>query len=595
MLAQTYKDCVKIANVVKKVGPIALDTETTGLYWPRDELLGFSLAWRAADKEITTAYVPVNHPTGLWARNVPAEGAKAILRSLWTSKATLVFHNYSFDRHFLNRLLHHDWDPALDTQAVCRMLGWQTSTALLSLSQQYLGDLLGGEREREWLEAAESMKTRRKDLKNLPSIDVTAYAEADAGLTLRLAEVFEDRILEDQIGPLVNTEMRFVGLLARMEEAGIGVDADWAKKKAEAFQNAMATIEHEVGRADFGSNVGVARFLYGGEVGIPPGPATRVKAEGFDAGVPTVDSRYLEQYRHFPQVEAVLRWRNYRKAITAWLLPITEMASVTGRVHASFDPAGTISGRISCRNPNLQAIPMKDVGDAFGSMKGLFRAEPGHTLVEFDYDQAEVRLATILAGENRMAKVLSEGEDVHRGTAQAVWGKEDDATRAIAKRANFATIYAAGAQTVADYFHLPYEEAAAILHRHRSFFRGFPVAVTRAELYARQYGFIRLWTNRRRYFGPDEEGHKAFNQAVQGGVAELVKKAMLQVEKLLTARGTSSRLVLQIHDSIVVELADADWPLIPKVLKVMEAVPPRDLQEKVDPPVEIKASWEVWS
>jgi DNA polymerase-1 len=340
-------------------------------------------------------------------------------------------------------------------------------------------------------------------------------------------------------------------MLSDMEEYGVLVNLDYAKKRAEETRSRMRIVEDEIGFDPNERNLARKLFL---DLGFPPQRLTQDKTKEFPHGVPSVDRETLSGINH-PIAKFAIEYRTLVKANSTWFEGFQQKVDSNGRLHPNWNQAkrpddkragvefGTRTTRLSCSNPNLQQLPRRsDVR----KVRGLLDAPPGYELWEFDYNQIELRLGAIYAKEESMLQAFKEGHDAHQLTASRI--RKD---RYQGKTYNFAVIYGAGAERIAISLDIPYEEALDGLKLFHSEFPGFQIASRAAMRAAKVNGFVRLWTGRRRHFTDEKDYHKAFNSVIQGGAAEIVKQTMLLFHREPIAE---IRLVAQVHDSLIFEI-----------------------------------------
>jgi len=586
-LVQTDRDALRTLQSLFKAKHVAIDCETTGLNYAKDRLLGFSLAWRQEDGTVRTAYVPVGHLEGLFARNCPAVAAKRILIEVF--EHPLLFHNAGFDIVFLKQLYPKaKLERFFDTRVAARLLGLEApgvtkpSVALLALHMFHCG------KEGKQFQ---DMKRERGKFRLRSADQVCEYAENDARMTYELAFELLSPAAEQR--ELWAVEQDFIRLLSKMSARGLLLDREFIERKRVEFTQRMHEVARELrrkGLREVGRRNSEVSFLHGHlKLSLP-------ETEG---GSLSVAKGVLEEHKDIEEVALILEWRELMKAMSSWLDPFPLMTDDNRRLHPHLDAAGTVSSRISCSEPNLQAVPMSDRGLSYGSLKGMFTAPPGFALITFDYKQADLRVATMYAKENRMAAIFASGEDPYVGMAEAIWRGEKvtPERRFLAKRVSLATVNAIGAWELAkNVRELDEEEAERLLKQHRKIFPGFVKASRYCAQYVKGHGFIPLWTGRKLTLHDTEDTElrkKSYSRLVQGGVAEMVKKAMIDVNQLLWNK--KSALSLQIHDSLVLEMAESERSLIPDIQKIMAHALPHDLMLKTNPPTPMIVEVGRWS
>ena len=584
---------MKTLELLREHNPerIAVDCETTSLDWRTGHLLGFSLAWRTPDGEIASCYVAVGHKENLWEQNADPDYAREILWFVMGREQ--IFHTAPFDRNFLRAFYPaYDTPRYTDVHEFARLLGADaTDRAGLTLNVLDLYRERVGISEGQY-DALYLLKQHRSSIAEMWPSEVEAYARADALMTLRLCEELGKMLSEREENlRLWITERQFSRLLLEMSDRGVRVNREVVGQYIGQFKERSREIEKLLlseGLCGLGIRDVEARFLY--DTLKIPCPALT------PTGKRSVGRAALEAISEYPAARLVLEWRQYSKALGTWLYPLLRKRDKDGRVRPRWDGAGARSGRISCKDPNLQAIPLHD-RDAlsYGALEGIFYGAPGFDLVAFDYKQADLRLATLVAKEHRMAAILAD-QDPYMAMARVIWGVESPTTRHKAKQFTLATLYSMGPAAAMKVFDMDEAQAKQALKEYRSTFPGFGRASRWFSNKAAGTEYVTLWTGRRvrlSQWDREQDPHKAFNRIVQGGVAEMVKWAMLEIRDLLG--DYQSKQVVQVHDSIVVELAhDETIELRPLIIERMERALPKSLRIRTDPPVNMAVEVEPW-
>lgn len=319
------------------------------------------------------------------------------------------------------------------------------------------------------------------------------------------------------------------------------------------------------------------------------------KVKKFKYAYPSVDEEHLAHWDH-PLAKIITDYRGWRKMAGSYYRPILNGLDSDGRLHPSLHQIGTVTGRLSCKQPNMQALPRQS-GDIY-KVRDIIAARKDHVLMFADYAQAEMRVATCYTKEEVMADIIKSGEDLHSETAKSVFGKVDKQLRQLAKAINFGVIYGMGAKSFVENLkksgvNLDMARAKTILDDYHKKFPGFQRVYSQAEMqaYRTPDHSIRMWTGRKRRFTPKDNYRKAFNSVIQGGVAEIVKDSMLEVDRILA--GTKSSVVLQVHDEIIIDMHRDDWHLVPLVKAAMENFEDKILKSKVGyyVPFDSEVSW----
>lgn len=390
----------------------------------------------------------------------------------------------------------------------------------------------------------------------------------------------------------------FIKVLYKVTSRGLLIDESLAKRLQDEGRTEMQLLLAKY-EFNLGSSQKVAHYLH--EVlKIPVKYRTPVTMRGGKrrGGAPSTDSLHLRRYRdEHPEsstfVEDVLKYRNLSKAVSTWYEGFLTKRGTDGLLHPGLTIAGgdsgeggTKTGRLSCRQPNLQQVPRS------GSVRKLFLDPPGKRLVEIDYSQAELRLTghyMELQGDPTIANAYRTGTDIHSLTAENMGITSHlpaKIARQVGKTANFSLCYRAGPRQLRHILYrdanmdITLEEAAQY---HRAWHKVYPlVAVLNAEAEkkARNVGFVRMINGRRRHLHASE-ANKAFNSVIQGGVGQIVVQAMVEIDRQLP----HVEMVNSVHDSCWFHIPEDEVEeIVPKIIEVMQAIP---RQWGVDIPFEL--------
>ncbi len=360
-------------------------------------------------------------------------------------------------------------------------------------------------------------------------------------------------------------ELPLVPILAAMEVEGVAVDCDLLGSISAEMYARITAIENEVQEVagytfNPGSTQQLGRFLYD-ELGLASGRKTKTGR--------STDADTLEALRgEHPVVELILEWRQLTKLKSTYVDALPLLCTADSRVHTSFNQAVATTGRLSSSDPNLQNIPVRT---QWGQrIRRAFHADKGQQLVSADYSQVELRVLAHVTGETELIEAFQRGEDIHRRTAAEVYGVEPEAVtpdmRRIAKVVNFGVVYGLSDFGLARDTGMSREDAHAFID---AYFRNFPAVTTYLEgvrNHAREYGWVETFIGRRRYIADIRAANRqlrfaaermAVNMPIQGGAADIMKQAMILVDQALREQGLRSRILLQVHDELLLE-APAD-------------------------------------
>ena len=440
----------------------------------------------------------------------------------------------------------------------------------------------------------------RRQIEELTAAELAAYYGRWVGLVEPVRAVLSNQLVASGLLELHDElELPLVPILAEMERVGILLDRDALVAISAEMQARIGALEGEVhDRAGHPFNLGstqqLATVLYD-ELGLAAGRKTKLGR--------STDADSLEALREeHPVVDLVLEWRQLTKLKSTYVDALPQLCDADGRVHTSFNQAVAATGRLSSADPNLQNVPIRT---EWGQrIRRAFVAGPGRLLVSADYSQVELRVLAHVTSEERLIEAFARGEDIHRRTAAQVYGIAPAAVtrdmRRVAKVVNFGVVYGLSDFGLARDTGMSREEAGAFI---RSYFESFP-AVTRwleqTRMHAREWGWVETFTGRRRHLPDIRAANRqmrmaaermAVNMPIQGGAAEIMKKAMIDCDRALRESGSPAQVLLQVHDELVVEVPRDDVPaLVPLVRGAMADAYPLVVPLVVD--VKIGDNWQ---
>ncbi|PPQ35606.1 DNA polymerase I [Rhodopila globiformis] len=536
-------------------GRVAMDTETDGLDAMRARLVGLSLA-TAPGK---ACYVPVGHE--VLGAQLPLADAIAVLGPMLTDASVLkVFQNGKFDMIILSRAGFPMPAPMDDTM----LISYAQEAGLHGHGMDELSQLHLGHTPISY-DSVTGTGRNRIPFSQVPIERATEYAAEDADVTLRLWETLKPRLrLNGALALYEQVERRLVPVLLAMERAGVKVDADDLRRMSVDFEARMAVMEQDCHRlAGHPFNVGSPKQL--GEVlfdeqKLTGGKRMKTGAWGTDS---SVLQTLADQGHELPN--RVLEWRQLAKLKSTYAdALVNEINPETGRVHTSFAMAIASTGRLSSTDPNLQNIPIRT--EEGSRIRRAFIAEPGHVLVSADYSQIELRLLAHVADLAVLKESFARGEDIHARTASEVFGVPmagmDPMTRRRAKAINFGIIYGISGFGLARQLQITPGEAKGYIDRYFERYPGIRAYMERTKEEARIKGYVvspfgrRCWVPgiadknvaKRAY-----AERQAINAPLQGGAADIIKRAMVRLPAALLAAGLKSRMLLQVHDELLFE------------------------------------------
>ncbi|HEY6584833.1 MAG TPA: DNA polymerase, partial [Gaiellaceae bacterium] len=396
-----------------------------------------------------------------------------------------------------------------------------------------------------------------------PADEETGALVRHAAATLRIVDPLLQRLREREQEPLYrDVELPLTAVLAAMEEAGVKIDTyrmgEITARLAERVEELQAHA-HELAGEEFmlGSTQQVGRVLFE-QLGLTP---DRKGKTGY-----STDTRVLRKIRHEHEIVGVIEeWREYSKLLNTYLGPLPSLIGEDGRLHTTINQAVASTGRLSTTSPNLQAIPIRT--ELGREIRSAFVAEAGHKLLSADYSQIELRILAHVSGEPKLREAFARGEDIHTATAAEVLGKDPaaltTADRSTAKMINFGIVYGISSFGLSENLEISREEAQALIDAYLARFPHVQDFIQRTIEQTREDGYSTSLMGRRRPVPELRASNRqtrslgerlAVNFVMQGSNADIIKKAMVAIHDRLRAEGRAARLVLQVHDELLLEV-----------------------------------------
>ncbi len=553
----TADDLEALVGVLSAASQIAFDTETTSTDQMEAELVGISLAV----SEEGGYYIPVGHQSGeqlklnvvldslrgpLTDPNIPKYGHNLKYDYIMLARAGLKVTPLSFDSMIAEWLINPD-----SRNLGLKRLAW----VRMNRSMQEIESLIG--RGRSQITMAEV------------SIEDTArYAVEDAVVVLLLKPILERELDDTGSRDLFqDMEMPLIKVLAGMEMEGIGLDTDFLKQMSSKLEEDLQKLERDIYRDvgyefNLNSPKQLSQALFKDLGLIPPGRGGKT-ASGYYSTAADV----LESIRSQHAVPAlVLEYREYTKLKSTYVDALQDQVNPrTKRVHTSYNQTGSVTGRIASTDPNLQNIPIRT--ELGRQVRKAFVAAPGWSLIAIDYSQIELRVAAHMAQDEAMLEAFRENKDIHTTTAAAVLNIPPEQVtsdqRRDAKAINFGLIYGMSPYGLTQTTDLTLAEAENFVDTYFQRFPGIKKYLDDIREQARTQGYVETLLGRKRYFPrlatasnlneKRREEREAINAPIQGTAADIMKLAMIAVANALEKSGLQARMLLQVHDELVLE------------------------------------------
>ena len=428
----------------------------------------------------------------------------------------------------------------------------------------------------------------QKTLREVTLKAVTDYAAEDADITLQLKEVFAPKLKETGVAKVFeNIEMPLVPVLARMEREGIKVDVAALNSYSHELGQLIEALEETiVALAGRPFNVGSPRQL--GEV-LFEDLKLSDKPKKTKTGQYATSEDILQGYRDKHEiVDSILTYRELKKLKSTYVDALPELVHLsTGRIHTSYNQTVAATGRLSSTNPNLQNIPIRTENGR--RVRAMFvPADETHLLLAADYSQIELRVIAALAKDTAMIEAFRNGEDIHKATAAKVFEvpleEVSREQRSNAKTVNFGIVYGVSAFGLSQQTDMSRKEAKAAIDGYFRTYPGIKAYMDDQVAFARENGYVETITGRRRYLKDIESrnavvrGHSernAVNAPIQGSAADIIKLAMIEIDRAMRAEGLKSKMLLQVHDELV-------FDVVKEELEVLQALVVEKMEAAVD-------------
>ena len=556
----------EILSSAGEVGRIAFDSETDALSEMAANPVGFSISWEAK----TGFYFPLVGPDG---PVLPEQQIKRLLKELLEDPGVeIVGQNLKYDYKVFSRWGIEMANVYFDTM----IAAWLIDSAANGYGMDGLARRYLAHETVHYADLFEGNGAKERPFSDVP-LDVAGhYAAEDADITWRLYELFAPELKRRGYNKLFyQVEMPLVALLGRLELRGIALAVEELQRYSTELGHSLEALQKEIydlcGREfNIGSTKQLQEVLFQ-ERKLQPVKKTKT---GY-----STDNAVLQQLaKEDPVPERILKHRQLSKLKSTYVDALPRLVNdETGRLHTHYQQTGTATGRLSSKDPNLQNIPIRD--EEGRRIRRAFVAPPGYSLVSADYSQIELVVLAHLSDDPGLKASFREGVDVHRRTGALIFGVDTEEVtpeqRRIAKTINFGVMYGMSAFRLSNELSIPRREAEAFIQAYFGTYSRIREFIDRTVAEAEQSGRVRTILGRERPL-PDinsrnrnvKNGQEriAVNTPIQGSAADIVKLAMLNVEERIRREKLAARILLQVHDELILEAPAAEVDLLTALL-----------------------------
>lgn len=569
----------KFYQELKKQKIFAFDTETSGLDILASDILGMSFCWQAKE----AYYIKLDND------KFRKEVLKKLQPIFTNEKIAKVGHNLKFDYKVLKNLDIKLEGLAFDTLLAAYLINYDRGLRLEELAFSYLGykklkleDLLDD------LPTGKAGKPKRKndiDVLSIAPDKLAWYGAEDADITFRLYKKLYEIIKDNKSFELLQKmEIPLIPVLADMELVGISLDNKFLGQMEKQFDKDLKNLTQKIyklAKTEFNiaSPLQLKEVLFD-KLNISVQGIKKTKT-----GISTAASELDKLKNAHPIIPLIIEYRELSKLQSTYVSALPQLISPqTKRLHTSFNQTVTATGRLSSSNPNLQNIPIRtDLGK---KIRQAFVAPANHILLSADYSQIELRLAASLSNDPKMIAAFKRGEDIHARTAAEIHkiplDKVDKDIRRTAKEVNFGILYGLGSLGLSQRTDLNRNEAKKFIDKYFTVYKKIKQYIEYTKSFAHKHGYSQTLFGRRRYLSDINSSmpmlraaaeRMAINMPVQGTAADLMKLAMIDIYKGLPKVSKTSKIVLQVHDELVLEVPKKELKNVAKFVKnTMESV-----------------------
>ncbi|PRR36267.1 DNA polymerase I [Borreliella burgdorferi] len=547
---------------LKKAKYISIDTETSSLDTYTAKLIGISISF----KEFEGYYIPIEAKGKIY---IEKNYIIQKFNNLFESNPKIIGQNYKFDYKILKNNGFNPIPPYFDTMIAAYLIDTNSKVSLDFLAEKYLMH-----KNIKY----EDVIQKNDNFANISLEMATSYSSEDADITFRLFNIFTKKLKEDKLDKLMHEiEMPFNKVIIEMEENGIYLDKEYLKEYGKELGKELEAIENEIIKSigiDFNLN--------------SPKQMHEILFEKLNLKLPekmkkdSTDIKVLESLREqHESIENLIKYRQIAKLKSTYTDNLIELINYkTNRLHTSFIQTKTATGRITSINPNLQNIPIKD--EKGRKIRKAFKPENGNIFISADYSQIELAILAHLSQDKVLIKAFENNKDIHTETASKLFKIEEKEItpnlRRIAKSINFGIIYRMSDFRLAKELGITKEEAKGFIN---SYFDSYPKIkefIINQINFVKNAGYSETILKRRRYIKEINSNNYlersaaeriAINSIIQGSAADIMKIAMVKVFNEFKSKKMESKILLQVHDEMLIESPIEEENEVKKILKIM--------------------------
>ena len=576
---QSLDDLANLEKKIEKKKKVSIDTETNSLNANFAMLVGLSLSIN----EDEAFYIPFKHnlKTDNKFKNLDIKSCLPILKKILEEESIIkIGHNIKSDKIVLSNI-GINVNPIDDTMLLSYVLdAGKLRHNLDDLAKIYLNH--------ETIKYKDVVGVGKKE-KTFDEVSINEayiYAAEDADITFKLYKILKKRIISEKLLSVYELiEKPLIDILVKIEKVGIKIDIKKLKDLRLVFQKKLSKIEKEIFKLS-GIEFNIASPKQLGEVlfdkmSIDGG--RKGKSGSYSTNVDVLENL---SYQGHDIATYLLEWRQISKLINTYTNSlISEVNNKTSRIHTSYSMAATSTGRLSSTDPNLQNIPIRT--DEGKKIRNAFISEKGFKLVSLDYSQIELRLLAHIGKVDDLKRALEQNIDIHQKTASQIFNvplKEVDVNlRRKAKTINYGIIYGISAFGLAKQLKIKRSEADLILKEYFKNYKGILNYIDETTAFCKKNGFVKTIFGRKCYIDGINSSNPNFrnfairaavNAPIQGSAADIIKKAMINIDKFFKEKKTKSKMILQVHDELLFEMYESEIKFLSmKIKKIMENAP----------------------